>query len=401
MKQRCWEHDYCDPSFYMVTLVTQPRRNCLSSIPPGSRGDDPEPEAGTGTEPTGSVSGAAPAGSVSGAAPAPELFPIGTIVASVWERTSSVYTDVKACEYIVMPDHFHGVLRVKKRLNRPMGHVIKAFKRVSTQECRKQGLLSNPGSRVEPGTGPAGSVSGAAPAPESFPTLWEPGFQDTILLHRGQLKAMVNYIADNPRRWRVKQAHPDLFKVVRELEITPNRVCPGVGNLFLLDQPVKRQVRISRSISAKALAEKKADLLSAAKHGTVLVSPCISPGEKEIAHAALHAGLPLIVILTNGLPKGYKPPGRYFNACANGKLLMLAPFPYHREKRPITRKQCLKLNEWAKAVADPGSRVEPGTELAGSVSGSAPAGSVSGAAPAGSVSGAAPAPELTKIGKKQ
>lgn len=278
-RQRCWEHDYCSPSFYMVTLVTEPRRNCLSFLDPGSGAG----YAGSGAEPgTEPVSG--PAGSVSGAAP-------------------------------------------------------------------------------------AGSVAGPAPGPE-FPTLWEDGFQDTIRLHRGQLKAMVNYIADNPRRLLLKRANPDLFTVVRDLEVAPGRTCPAIGNLFLLDQPVKRQVQISRSISSDALAEKKAELLSAARHGAVLFSPCISPGEKDIAHAALDAMFPLVVVLTNGFPKAYKPPGRYFDACANGNLLMLAPFPYHRGKRAITREQCLKLNEWAAAVANPGARVAPGTEP---VSGAAPA----------------------------
>ena len=166
-------------------------------------------------------------------------------------------------------------------------------------------------------------------------------------MRRGQLKAMANYIADNPRRLTAKRANPELFTVVYNQAVTPERSCPAIGNRYLLDRPVKRQVQISRSISAEALAEKKAELLYAAEHGTVLVSPCISPGEKAIARAALDAGLPLIVLLENGFSSLYKPPGRYFDACANGRLLMLAPFPYHREKRSITREQCLTLNEWS------------------------------------------------------
>ncbi|MFZ4397200.1 MAG: hypothetical protein ACOYOU_16415 [Kiritimatiellia bacterium] len=46
-----------------------------------------------------------------------------------------------------------------------------------------------------------------------------------------------------------------------------------------------------------------------AEHGAVLVSPCISPGEKEIARAALEAGRPLIVLLENGFAPLYKPRG--------------------------------------------------------------------------------------------
>ena len=171
-------------------------------------------------------------------------------------------------------------------------------------------------------------------------------------MRKGQLKAMAAYIADNPRRLAAKRANPELFTVVSTQPVAGGRSCPAIGNRFLLERPMKRQVQVSRRIAPKALAEKKAEWLYAAEHGTVLVSPCISPGEKEIARAALEAGLPLIVLVENGFSPLYKPPGRYFDACAAGALLMLGPFPYHRERRTITREQCLTLNAWAKAITE-------------------------------------------------
>ncbi|MDP6490619.1 MAG: hypothetical protein QGH42_10385 [Kiritimatiellia bacterium] len=339
MKQRCWEHDYCAPSFYMLTIVTEPRRECLSEV----RGD-----VAAGAAATTELAGAAPAAELSGIALTRDkrlkLHPMGEVVQEVWRRTSSLYPGVEACECVAMPDHFHGILWVKEPQKRHMGHIVKAFKRVSTQECRSKGLLLPPNRVVA--AAPAGSVVAAAPAA----TLWEEGYQDSILLHRGQLKAMANYIADNPRRHALKRANPQLFTVVHSLTVAPGRTCPAIGNRFFLDRPVKRQIQVSRSISPEALAEKQAELLYAAEHGAVLVSPCISPGEKDIARAALDAGLPLIVILTNGLRPHYKPSGRYFDACADGQLLMLAPLPYASKEAPITRGQCLTLNEWAAAI---------------------------------------------------
>lgn len=323
MMQRCWQHDYSAPSFYMITLVTEPRRKCLGALVP-------EEER-------------------------VRLSAIGEIVVDVWRRASAIYPGVEACECVAMPDHFHGILWVKERLERPMGHIIKAFKRVSTQECRSRGLLLPP----NPSRGPVGSVAAAAPgsvaaaaAAAVYSSLWQEGFQDTILLHKGQLRAMVNYIADNPRRLAVKLAHPDLFTATTDHTLAPGHACQTIGNRFLLEYPLKRQVRISRSISRDALAALKAELLSAADHGTVLVSPCISPGEKEVAHAVFDAKKPLIVLVENGFSPFYKPPGEYFNACAAGRLLLVAPFPYHQQKQPITREQCLTLNAWAKMIAE-------------------------------------------------
>jgi REP element-mobilizing transposase RayT len=316
MLQRCWEHDYCAPSFYLITVVTEPRRECLSRLHEEQ-----------------------------GGAPELVLSPIGEVVHEVWKRTNIVYKNVKACESVIMPDHFHGILWVQERLERPMGHIVKAFKRVSRQECGSKGPLPPPDLPI------AGSVSAAAPAAE-FSTLWHEGFQDSILLRRGQLQAMAHYIEDNPRRLAVTRANPALFTVASRQPVCPGLVCPVMGNRFLLDHPLKRRIQISRSVSTEELAEKRDELLYAAEHGSVLVSPCISPGEKEIARAVLEAGRPLIVLVENGFAPHYKPPGRYFDACAEGRLLMVAPFPYHRQRRTITREQCVTLNHYAQAIAE-------------------------------------------------
>ncbi len=326
MMQRCWEHDYCAPCFYLITVVTEPRRDFLGVL----QAED------------GGVATVA-------------LSLMGEVVREVWRRTSSVYSGVEACECVVMPDHFHGILWVKKRLARHMGHIVKAFKRVSEQEGRRKGLLlpKNPGSRgllPEPNraAAPAGSVPAAAPAAG----LWQSGFHDSILLRRGQLKAMANYIADNPRRLAAKRANPALFTVLANRKVFPGKTCAAIGNRFLLQYPLKRQIQVTRRISPSGLATRQEELLYAAEHGAVLVSPCISHGEKAIARAALETGRPLIVLLANGFAPHYKPTGRYFDACAAGRLLMLAPYPYQRRRQTITREQCLELNAWTQEIVE-------------------------------------------------
>ena len=59
MIQRCWTHDYCAPSFYMLTVVTEPRRGCLSVL------------EGAATDPL------------------LQLSAIGEVVREVWQRPSS------------------------------------------------------------------------------------------------------------------------------------------------------------------------------------------------------------------------------------------------------------------------------------------------------------------------
>lgn len=47
----------------------------------------------------------------------------------------------------------------------------------------------------------------------------------------------------------------------------------------------------------------------------------------------------------------WKPGGKQFDACARGQLLFVAPWPYHSERKTITRAQCMQLNELAKEIA--------------------------------------------------
>ena len=84
--------------------------------------------------------------------------------------------------------------------------------------------------------------------------------------------------------------------------------------------------------------------LTAAREGAVLVSPSISPGEKAVMRAAFDAHLPLIVLVENGFTPLTKPQGEQFDACAAGRLLLLAPWEHHNEGRAITAQQCQQLN---------------------------------------------------------
>ena len=88
-----------------------------------------------------------------------------------------------------------------------------------------------------------------------------------------------------------------------------------------------------------------------AQRGAVLVSPRISPGEKEVMDMAQAAGYPVIRLLENGFSPLWKPGGEMFDACARGQVLLVAPWPYHSERRTITRDQCNRLNELAATIA--------------------------------------------------
>ena len=68
--------------------------------------------------------------------------------------------------------------------------------------------------------------------------------------------------------------------------------------------------------------------------------------------AAFDAGCPLILLQENGFTDLAKPGGARFDACAEGRLLILAPWEHHNQRLAIQRNQCLSLNEMARVICD-------------------------------------------------
>ena len=198
---------------------------------------------------------------------------------------------------------------------------------------------------------------------------------------------MITYLRKNPLRLATKRAKPSLFKVSREIEVSLGAAGVGhfaaLGNHFLLDRPLA-QVQVSRrffgyrrvakpggglkiakdakgeplvEFSTPEFEERRDELIEAAKHGAVLLSPCVSDGERQIAREALAAGLPLVTMANKGFSKLQKPSGRYFDACAEGKLLMLAPaaWPYVPGEKPMTRFDATAMNRLCQWIAGEGA----------------------------------------------
>ena len=321
MTRRMQDHDYLSRCIYMLTLALADRSQpLLGHLAIDAQGDAIlKPSA------------------------------LGESVAREWYALEREYPQLRIMRVQLMEEHLHVVVFVKERLPKHLGKLVGIVKNRSNKHywamLTAQGRLAPKGQQTPP-------------------PLFAENFQDTILTHEGQLETMLRYVDDNPKRAMTKRQNPELFKVVRELRVKvmqpscneQNQLTfAAIGNQWLLERGVRMQVRCHNNSTPETLqliARQKEYFLDRGKKGGVVVSPCISAGEKEIARAALDAKQPLIVILENGFPPLYKPPGKYFEACAEGLLLMLAPWPYHMDKRTITRQQCLALNNMAAAISN-------------------------------------------------
>lgn len=288
------------------------------------------------------------------------LSALGKAVEAAWRGIGAHVPAIEPLVCQVMPDHFHGILRVREELAKPLGEAIRGFKIACTQAYRAMngaGLAPPLAAHIAPPPG-APPPTGAPPTASQVPvhscagaSLWSPGYQDSIAFSEERLARMVAYVKDNPRRLALKCAHRDLFRVLTRLPFQGGHLC-AIGNRFLLDSPAFFQVQCSRSIAEADLQALRTRCLHAATHGATIVSPCLSPGERLLAKAAFEAKAPLIVLKNKGFAPCAKPAGAYFDACAEGRLLMLAPaaWPYVAGRSPITRLEACVLNRLAQRI---------------------------------------------------
>ena len=257
--------------------------------------------------------------------------PLGDAVVKALYNIPAFYPEVEIWTQQIMPDHLHAIVFVKDRIPVHLGTIINGFKVGCNREFRlfkEKGIIKSDNT-----------------------SLWEQGYNDKILDNKGQLRRMKDYIYDNPRRWAIKRCHTEFFRVRQNIKVA-NYTFAAQGNIFLLDAPVLLQVQCSQSLTTEQIKELCQKFLTKAIDGAVLVSPSISPGEKEIMKTVFNHGYPIIVLQENGFALLAKPGGKRFDACAQGKLLMLAPWSHHNDRRTIRREQCLELNEMARVICD-------------------------------------------------
>ena len=396
MGRRCRNWDYRCDAVYLITLVLADRsrpilgRLVIDEPKVLARGRSSATVGVTATTASAAVDPETVKAHI-------ELSELGRLIEDHWRKIGEFTPEIKPLTLQLMPEHLHGVLWVRRNMKKPLGDALRGFKSGATKIYRawlaEQGLPED--GRVQLATGEV------APSPlGDGVSLFAPGYVDDILFDKPAFENGSTYVLDNARRLAVKRCFPEFFKVLRDVavnwRVSPEdgrarlgRVTTGgrfsaIGNTFLLKKPTLLQVQCSRSdfgyrrirnakgalelvkdakgkkvidFTTAAFDEKLGDLLAAAKHGAVLVSPCVSDGEKEIAARAFAAGASVVALQNKGFSPLYKPGGQLFERCAAGNLLMLAPaaWPYMPGEKKITRIEAQTLNRIAQLICGTGA----------------------------------------------
>ena len=363
MKRRSDVNNYHGRHIYLLTLAVEGRRPLL-----------------------GKVVGNPLAADGSADAPRIELSALGGAVFDCWQQIPKWHPEVEILALQIMPDHLHGILWVKEEVQQHLGHIIGGFKTGCNKAYRVFAAAlpqPTPSKEYTPGEQPSGELEQASsqvgspcsayaaalpqqsvqsqPRPKRercedrhHGLLFEPNYNDLICKSYDMLPTLINYVKDNPRRLLMKRAHSEYLRPFFNLRLGSNTYS-GIGNLALLSAPHRLAVRVSRRNTEAQLQDELRRYMAAARSGTVLISPAISPGEKRVMRTAFDAKLPTVVIMENGFTPFSKPHGEQFYACAEGRLLMLSPWPHHNDRQKLTAQQCQAMNLMALELATLGS----------------------------------------------
>lgn len=180
--------------------------------------------------------------------------------------------------------------------------------------------------------------------------LFEPDFDETRLRRKGQLRAMIDYVHNNPvHRWQ-KQRNPGWLVPIRGIMIAGRRY-DGIGNVNLLGLS-RWQVHVRRAWDDDARRRYMNECVVKARNGSALVSPFISQHEAAVRDFCLNEGHSVIVLVDNGFAEYAQCPGGLYDYCVNGQVLVLAASELGHEDRKgaISREECVWLNGLAEEI---------------------------------------------------
>ena len=118
----------------------------------------------------------------------------GQSVADAWEWLANRYPHIELDEFVVMPNHLHGIIvisndvkggsRTAPTARKPLGRLVAAFKTVSTKQV---------------------NIAHGTPGQP----LWQRNFYEHVIRNEEELDRIREYIATNPMKWETDAENPN------------------------------------------------------------------------------------------------------------------------------------------------------------------------------------------------
>lgn len=235
----------------------------------------------------------------------------GRMAADCWRAIPDHFPHASLDEWIIMPDHVHGIITIASGGRADDGASTSHACRDASPSIVRAKDFSPLRSPLPCGTGTSrtlGSIVrgfkiGVTKSLGESP--WQRNYYEIIVRDELALNAIRAYIRNNPANADVRRFGPLRFAVGnREL-------CKLPRTAFLASRTGNST--IPSCISAWPLTP------------ACVISGFLSPQERDVFDQCLSRDIPMIQILARGMPALF--PARIQRAIADGRLLLLSPFP--------------------------------------------------------------------------
>lgn len=282
-----------------------------------------------------------------------ELNELGRRVDEYWREMPAKYPEMELDEFVVMPNHFHAIVRIRFRPTNKEHHL---------------GFLLG---RFKGGTGYIyGKMRRVGEVDDIGDHLWQFDYWDKIVTSEWQLAAYRRYIRDNPKNWT-----RDRFGAVTQYSL---------GNLELLNGPriafvashgfwaselkpimVWRRTEVRRSdmgggevrcadmgggeVRRSDMGGVAVSVRGASAPPLPIISTFTSAQEREALRRALAKDRSVINVVPQGLPIESELSSELREALADGRILFISPQPTGSS---LNKKVAAWCNEYVLRHAD-------------------------------------------------
>ena len=282
-----------------------------------------------------------------------ELNELGRRVEEYWREMPAKYPEMELDEFVVMPNHFHAIVRIRFRPTNKEHHL---------------GFLLG---RFKGGTGYIyGKMHRVGEVDDIGDHLWQFDYWDKIVTSEQQLAAYRRYIRDNPKNWT-----RDRFGAVTQYSL---------GNLELLNGPriafvashgfwaselkpkmLWRRTDVRRSdmgggevrrsdmgggeVRRSDMGGEAVSVRGASAPSLPIISTFTSAQEREALRRALAKGRSVINVVPQGLPIESELSSELREALADGRILFISPQPTGSS---LNKKVAAWCNEYVLRHAD-------------------------------------------------
>jgi len=271
------------------------------------------------------------------------LNELGQKVWEYWQGLPAKYPELEVFESVLMPNHFHALLRIHYRAtNREhhLGFLMSRFKGGSGYiygKMRRSGLVEDIGDH-----------------------LWQFDYWDDLVTSDGEFSAQARYIRENPANWSRDRygactsyhyGNLDLLNLPRIAFVASQ----GFYASELRPRKIWGRVRAKarRSDEGGVGAERGegtlSELAASAANTPVLISTFTSAQEREALRRALAKGKRIIQVIPQGIPLEGELSPALAAACREGRALLLSPQPSGSR---LNKKVATWCNEYVLRHAD-------------------------------------------------